>query len=167
MSPDAPVASNEPTTFNLLFVCTGNTCRSPLAEIVAAHAIASREWKHVRVASAGISAAPAAAASEGAIEVAHEHGLDLTGHTASQLAPEHLEWADLVLAMSPSHIVAIAEAGATGRVALLSDFADGEGRGRAIEDPFGGDTDTYRRAFEQIREGVEGLLARLEPILSP
>lgn len=167
MSSEAPVGANEPTTFNLLFVCTGNTCRSPLAEIVAAHAIAAREWKHVRVASAGISAAPGAAASEGAIEVAREQGLDLSAHAASQLSAEQLEWADLVLAMSPSHIVAIAEAGATGRVALLSDFVDGEGRGRAIEDPFGGDTDTYRRAYEQIRSGVEGLLARLEPILAP
>ena len=72
--------ASEPTTYNLLFVCTGNTCRSPLAEAIANDAIRRREWVNARAASAGTGAAPGARASEDAVRVAADHGLDLSDH---------------------------------------------------------------------------------------
>ena len=63
------------TTYNVLFVCTGNTCRSPMAEALARREVRERRWSHVAVRSAGISAHPGGAASEGALQAARERGL--------------------------------------------------------------------------------------------
>ena len=157
----------EPTTYNLLFVCTGNTCRSPLAAAIARHEVEERGWVHVSVQSAGVATHFGAPASDGAIAVAAEHGMDLSGHETQPLSSELLEWADLVLAMSPSHLVALAELGAGDKTALITDFIEGEGMGQSIADPFGDEIEAYRETYEQLDEAVNALLARLEPILSP
>ncbi len=170
MSPrDQDAGGREPaaTTYNLLFVCTGNTCRSPMAAAVARDAVARRGWRHVAVRSAGLSALTGTPAAENAVRVVGERGLDLSGHEARALTPELVEWADLVLGMSPSHLIGIADMGGAEKAALLTDFVDGPRLGRPIEDPIGGDTETYRRTLDQVTEAVEGILRRLEPILAP
>jgi len=164
---EQPGASPQPTTYNLLFVCTGNTCRSPMAAAVACAAVERRGWRHVDVESAGLSALAGTPAAENAIRVLAEEGLDLAGHEARPLTPELVDWADLVLGMSPSHLIGIADMGGAEKAALLTDFVDGPGLGRTIEDPIGGDAETYRRTLAQVTEAVEGVLRRLEPILAP
>ena len=161
------MTGNEPTTYNLLFVCTGNTCRSPLAEAVTRHLLAERGWTHVQVTSAGIAAASGSGASDGALIVAREHGIELGQHISRQISAELIDWADLVLAMSPSHLMTVAELGGADKAALVSDFMDGDDQGTAIEDPFGGDLTAYRATFAQIERAAHGLLDRLEPIISP
>jgi protein-tyrosine-phosphatase len=158
---------SEPTTYNLLFVCSGNTCRSPLAEAIAARAVHDRGWSHVAVRSAGTGATSGAAASENSVTVAAEHGLDLSAHAARGLTAELVDWADLILTMSSAHMFAVAELGGAERVAMLTDFLEGAGVGDPIEDPFGGDADAYRRAYEQIAVAIDALLGKLEPILAP
>jgi len=156
-----------PTTYNLLFVCTGNTCRSPLAMVIARDEAERRAWKHIAVESAGVAAAPGAPASEGAVQVAAERGLDLSTHTSRPLTRELVEWADLVLAMSASQIIGVVELGGAEKVALITDFIEGEGRGDPVEDPFGADAEAYRRTFDQLRQAVAGVFDRLTPILAP
>jgi protein-tyrosine-phosphatase len=158
---------NEPTTYNLLFVCTGNTCRSPMAEAIARRLLEQRGWSHVQVASAGAAAAVGSGASAQAVDAAAAHGLDVRGHRAQQLDPALVGWADLILTMGPAHLHAVEDLGGGERAALLTSFFDDSRAGMAIEDPFGDDDAAYARAYAQIEAAVGALLERLEPILSP
>jgi protein arginine phosphatase len=158
---------NMPTTYNLLFVCSGNTCRSPLAAAITERLLHERGWQHVAVASAGTAALNGANATDLATEVAAEHGLDLTVHRSRELTPDVIAWADLVLTMTPSQRESIERLGAESKVALVTDFIEGPGNGEAVHDPFGGDLQMYRRTYAQLEEAAAALLARLEPILAP
>jgi protein-tyrosine-phosphatase len=153
-APDAP--------WQLLFVCTGNTCRSPLAEVIARREVARRGAPHVRVASAGTHAWPDAPASDGSLLVALEHGLDLSAHRARVLTPELVRDARVILSMGSSHREVVEAMGGAGRVALLGGF--GAGGARAIADPFGGGLDVYRQAYAEIEAEVHAALDRLLPV---
>lgn len=164
---ERPARPGDTTTYNLLFVCTGNTCRSPMAAAAARHALESRGWSHVAVQSAGLAALSGTPAAENAVHVGSERGLDLTEHEAQPLTPELVEWADLILGMAPGHLAGIIDMGGGAKAALVSDFLDDAAPGSAIPDPIGCDVETYRRTLDQLTEAVDGILRRLEPILAP
>ena len=161
------MTSDSPTTYNILFVCTGNTCRSPLAEVIAGRDLEHRGWHHVSVDSAGSGAVWDAPASEGSLNAASEIGLDLSGHRSQPLTRQLVEKADIILAMTESHVVAVGMVGEDAHVSLLSEFIDGAEAGEPISDPFGGPIEDYRQARDRIARAIEGLLDRLAAILSP
>src|SRR4051794_41960282 len=95
--PDAP----RTTVFRILFVCTGNTCRSPLAEGIARAEIARRGWKHVEVASAGLSAGEGERAARPGGVGGGRAGIRLKGHRSRRGTPAIGGSADLILGSGP------------------------------------------------------------------
>jgi protein-tyrosine-phosphatase len=143
------------------FVCTGNTCRSPLAEAIARDMSARRQTAHMTFESAGTSAWEGAPASDGALLVGLERDLDLNAHRARQLTRELIEGSDLLLAMGPHHLERMEALGGIGKSHLLRGFASHGTDSRAISDPFGGDLEVYRHACDELTIEIARVFERL------
>jgi protein-tyrosine-phosphatase len=136
----------------VVFVCTGNTCRSPLAM-----ALARRRWPAATVLSAGLQALDCQPAAEAAQVVARERGADLGSHRARRLDGELVARADWIIGMTRSHVAQLNAAlrGSSVRVGLLgTPNVDLAGRptpaDEEVADPFGASLETYRTTADQL-----------------
>jgi protein-tyrosine phosphatase len=145
----------------LLFVCTGNICRSPLAEAMARHMLHARGRSDIEVASAGTAAPDGSPASEGAYLVALENGLDLSAHTARQLTTTMVETADLIFGMSPHHVQRAEQMGGMGKAHLLGTWAGRDADHDEVPDPYGGDLEEYRVTCDQLDGYLHDAIARI------
>ncbi|MEP6589646.1 MAG: low molecular weight protein arginine phosphatase [Gemmatimonadota bacterium] len=144
----------------VLVVCSGNTCRSPLAAAILADLLAAdAALAALTVSSAGTGAREGAPASEGSYLIALERGLDLSAHRSQQVSGDMVREADLILTMSEAHARRIAELGGAGKVHLLTSFAGGPSGD--IPDPFGQDVAAYRETADRLELLMARVAARL------
>ncbi|MCU9600236.1 low molecular weight protein arginine phosphatase [Pallidibacillus thermolactis] len=137
----------------ILFVCTGNTCRSPMAEAI----VKSKNIPNIEVKSAGVFAAPGVDASPLAKQVLKENNISIQ-HQATQLQEETVDWADYILTMTNAHKQMIQQQFPTSKekIYTLKEFAlksNGD-----VSDPFGGTLETYRETFNELQSMIDELL---------
>ncbi|MDD2481486.1 MAG: low molecular weight protein arginine phosphatase [Lutispora sp.] len=149
--------------FNVLFVCTGNTCRSSMAEVLFKEILKRDKLDDkVKVSSTGTSVYTSLPASDNAIEAIRELGFDLTSHRSQKLNIDMLKEADLILAMTRVHKAHVLEMmpDAKNKVFTLVEYAT-NGREGDISDPYGYDLATYKRCRDEIKKYLEMVINHL------
>lgn len=143
----------------ILFVCTGNTCRSPMAEAVLRQMVESEGIEYVQISSAGIFAFENQPASENAIAVTESRGIDLRSHKAKRMTRKQIDEYDLILTMTESHREAILGITADGqKVHTLNGYV---GRSGEIIDPFGHSVEVYEQTIADMSKSLALLLEKI------
>lgn len=158
-------------TLRLLFVCTGNICRSPTAEGVMRAKLKSAGLEgRVEVESCGVTGWHVGEAPSGpAVEVAEARGYDLSGLRARAIAPDDFERFDRIFAMDRGHrgrLLALCPDGRSERVRLFLEASARRGESLDVPDPYGLERGDYEAAFEMIERGCEAILQELEAELA-
>jgi protein-tyrosine-phosphatase len=143
--------SAQSPAFRILFVCTGNTCRSPLA-VLALRSELGEDAHLVELESAGTAASAGQPASEGTQRVAAREGFDLSGHRSRPLTPALARSADLVFVMSAAHRAAVESMGVPrGQVHLMSEWPEPGEPELPVFDPFGASFEAYEECWRRLR----------------
>ncbi|MDR0646828.1 MAG: hypothetical protein LBF43_00120 [Puniceicoccales bacterium] len=145
-----------------LFVCTGNTCRSPFAAVALEDFIKKnypQQEDYFLVRSAGIYAREGRPASILALEVAREYHLDLSMHRSTALTSSSVHASHVILTMTQEHLDCLKDqfSAPSGKTFLMSQWLDG----KEILDPFSGDENTYMQVFEHILLCIPSIAAYL------
>lgn len=141
----------------ILFVCSGNTCRSPLAKELSHH----KASDVIEAKSAGLYAAPGVPLSPGSTEVLKERGIT-SDHTSQPISQELVDWADIVLTMTRSHRNHAKQLypEMEDKIFTLIEYATKGEEDKDIQDPFGGPVEVYRKTAEEIDAYLQMIIDR-------
>lgn len=144
----------------ILFVCTGNSCRSVIAEYLLGKMAGDRELADWEARSAGTAADPSFPTPDGVGTALGERGIDFTSRRPQPVSRELMEWADTILPMTGDHREQILNAYPEhkDKIRLFLEFADG-GKGN-VDDPIGRPASAYRRCRDVLEKGLEHILER-------
>lgn len=145
----------------IMFVCTGNTCRSAMADGYFSFLIGKAERKDLFSCSCGLAAGNGLPANPNSVKIAEKYSFSLAEHKAVSFTKELGEKADLILCMTSSHkemLLAVCPALAE-KTGLLSEY--GNGGGRDVADPFGGSLQVYEKCFLEMKKYIDDLFLDL------
>jgi protein-tyrosine-phosphatase len=148
--------------FKVLFVCTGNTCRSPMAAGILKNMLRERGIDNIEVSSAGISAADGFPATQNAIIACRDWGIDISEHRSRLLDLALVESNDLVLVMTPEHLGYVKSmTSSNDHVYLIKRFPEksSDGKGPEVADPIGRPLEDYGRTFLELDEIIRKIFA--------
>ncbi len=135
----------------IIFVCSGNTCRSPMAECAFEQMLKKEGVEGVEVESRGVVAAVGNPISENAVKALEKKGIPLKEHVATQITTDDILGADLVICMTERHKIRLGNLPKVFTLGQLTGAYD-------VQDPFGGDEATYEKCLDEILKDLEKLL---------
>jgi len=147
----------------LIFVCTGNICRSPMAEGLMRHRLAAEGQDASGITSMGTHGVVDAPASLPAQQVCQQHGVDISGHRARSLVGEEIQEADMILCMEPMHkqMVGAYFPWHRDRIYLLGAWPGKETRKSIVRDPMGQSMAVYQQVFADIQRHLDRICQML------
>ncbi|MGI6642814.1 MAG: L-threonylcarbamoyladenylate synthase [Bacillota bacterium] len=153
----------EGAPFRILMVCSGNTCRSPMAEEILKDVWSARSaGVPLEVISRGTATVWGLPATPEAVIAADQLGVDLRGHRSAPISQGDMEWADLVVTMTESHKknLLFRFPGYDGKIYTLSEVSSGAVSGD-VDDPFGKSQEVYNKTAESLKRGLTALADRM------
>ncbi len=152
----------------IMFVCTGNNCRSPMAEGLLKKKLEEKQIKNIKVYSCGVFAETGDYASYEAIEALKRYQIDISRHRATNIKDTFIEEMDLILCATSSHKQAVLQMypSLKGKVYTIKEYAqtDKEGKDIDIRDPMGYGQETYKQCAEELKSNIETIVEKIENI---
>lgn len=146
----------------IMFICTGNICRSAMAEKMMAKKIKEQN-KDIQVYSSGIYAEDGDISTENAVDIMKERGIDLTQHRATNIANSKIKEMDLILCATVSHKYNVIQMypELKEKVFTIKEYVDGPSKDMDIKDPWGYDIVIYRNCAQELENYIDKIIEKL------